>query len=217
LSQGSVKDYFFGKYTLPEIIRPTNFSRLWVLPSAHNANLAAKGVHEWPQRAITFAKDLHAMAVAPPPYHGEKFDWIILDTPTADEYRIRLALAAAHFVVAPAIPSYFASSGLQILLASVDTMQGLMGQYVDLMGCFLTQCNGVNNRTKELLGDTLDALKIRNVQLFETTIPRSPSIETAHLKQKSLFGRSVLSAVARAYDDLVEKEIKSYVSNYSAS
>jgi|GEM_PF-1009890 len=211
----SMMDYFFEKYSLPELIRPTDFEHLWIIPSAQNLNLAAKGVNEWTKQALTFASDLHSPSILPPPYHAAKFDWIIIDTPTTDEYRIRLALAASHFVVAPAIPSPFATSGLQVLLSSVDTIQGLMGRHVDLAGCFLTQCNEVNGRTMELFRDTMDVLRNRGVQLFKTTIPRSQSVETAHLKQKSLFGRAKLSTVAEAYRTLVEKELTPYVNSHT--
>lgn len=211
----SMTDYFFGKHSLAHLIRPTDFKNLWIIPSAHNVNLTAKGVNDWAELAIKFTSDLHDLSISPPPYIAHKFDWIIIDTPTTDEFRIRLALAASHFILAPAIPSSFAASGLQVLFSSIDAMQGLMGEHVQLIGCFLTQCGDINSRTRELLGDTLDALRNRNVQLLKTTIPRSQSVETAHFRQRSLFGRSVLSVVAHAYKELVEKELVPYVNSYS--
>jgi nitrogenase subunit NifH len=53
-------------------------------------------------------------------------------------------------------------------------------------------------------------------QLIKTTIPRSQTVETAHLKQKSLFGGTKLSAVAQAYRDLVDKELTPYVNDHAS-
>ncbi len=214
--QLSMTDYLFDKRPLHELIRPTNFARVSIIPSAHNVNLTARSVNDWATLAIQFAADLHSDKIAPPVYHAPRFDWILLDTPTTDEYRIRLALGASHFVLAPAVPSTFASSGLALMLSSVDTMQGLMGRGVDVAGCLLTQTSELNNRSRELLRDTVDILRNRGVQLFKTTIPRSPSVETAHLKQKSLFGGTRLTAVAEAYKELVEKELTPYVNAHAS-
>jgi chromosome partitioning protein len=215
LEKISITDYFLGVHRLERLMWPTGFDdKIWAIPAHEDLKLTAKGVHEWTDLLLKFAEDLNSPDMRPPLHAGPTFDWILLDTPTADELRIRLALAASHFILAPAIPSSFAASGLDVLLRSVESVKGLMGSGVDVLGCFLTQCNQIKS-VEDLIVGLQDELGLFNARLLRTTIPRSKSIETSHLRQTNLFGRSVLSMVAKAYKQLVEEEMIPYVSSQS--
>jgi chromosome partitioning protein len=207
-------DYFLGQKKLSELILPTKYDNVYTIASTESVKLTGKGVNDWTKSFLAFARDLHAAEVKPPVYEAPSFDWMILDTPTADEYRIRLALAAAHVVVAPVIPGIFGFAGLNALLASVESMKALTGSGLGKKGCFMTYCDSL--KVKSLQGYFEELRPVLNnwhVPLFQNTIPRLPSIETAHINQRSFFrlGRPDLSAAARAYKALGE-EIVSYVS-----
>ena len=162
---------------------------------------------------VRLATYLHASQVKPPVYEASSFDWIILDTPTADEYRIRLALAAAHLVVAPAIPSVFGFAGLNALFASVESMKALTGRGLGKKGCFMTHCASLKVKSLEgYFGELRSVLGSWQVPLFQSTIPKLQSIETAHRNQRSFFQlRNDVSAAAQAYAAL-GKEIVGHVS-----
>ena len=206
-------DYFLGERQLQDLILPTKHDNVYCIASSENVKLTARGVEDWTNEFLRFSRDLHNTLVSPPPYEAQSFDWIILDTPTADEYRIRLALSAADVVLAPVIPSIFGFAGLNSLFASVVSMQALMGRGLETKGCFLTQCDSLEVQSLQTYIGNLRAVLLGwNVPLFQHTIPRLPSIETSHSNQRSFFrGRSDASAAAKAYEAL-GKELKQHVS-----
>ena len=136
-------DYFLGNKPLSDLVLPTKYKNVYCIASHENVKLTARGVSEWTNDLLNFARDANSLALRPPPYEAPSFEWIILDTPTADEYRIRVALSASHVVVAPVIPSVFGFAGLNALFASVESVKALMGSGLGKKGCFLTQCESL--------------------------------------------------------------------------
>src|SRR5262249_52944051 len=93
-------DYFLhrggtGGSSLPQLVRPTEFQNICVIPSHPDLSLAESDLDDWTRIEHQFAEDLHDDAViAPHEVGGSEFDWIILDTPPAMGIATRAALAA---------------------------------------------------------------------------------------------------------------------------
>lgn len=207
-------DYFAGRRRLSELVRPTQFKRVWLIPSDRSLTRSDTGVAAGPEAELRFVRDLHALDVAPPDVLDTRpFDWIILDTGPWMGFLTRSAIAASHYVLAPTAPSAFADMGLTLLLETVSTMQALMGDSIDILGCLVTQWQE-NALNKSLLASVQALLGLAKIPLLKTTIPMDKSnIEKAHLetglgKRKTLLDRRCASA--RAYVSAVE-EVLTYV------
>jgi chromosome partitioning protein len=204
-------DYYLGK-PLYELIRPTQYRNVYAISSDENIKLTSLQVDRWSHHILQFVSDLHGTRIKPPPFEAAKFDWVILDTPTADEFRIRLALASAHFLLIPALPSVFARNGINLTLASAQSVRALIGRPYEIIGGFLTQCASTQVKSlEEQIGVIRQTLAFWGVPLFKNTIPREQKgVESSHLNQRNIF-RSIVrqSSLAVAYEK-VGKELISY-------
>jgi len=203
-----VGEYFAGKRTLAELIRPTDFKGVWLVPSHNDLTNEDKGLAAGPLAELRFARDLHGPDLRPPPVLDQRpFDWIILDTGPSMGFFTRSALAASHSALLPLAPGAFADAGLNLLRRTMSTMQALTGVPITVLGCLITQWrdDAIN---RSLLADVLPELGAVGIPLIGTRIPFDKSnIEKAHLetgsgKKKNLFNHKCASA--QAYTAVVE-------------
>ena len=206
---GQIGDYFSGKRRLAELVRQTQFKRIWLLPSALKLTHSDEGIAAGPSAEVRFARDLHSPDTAPPAsLDARPFDWIIIDTGPSMGLFTRAALAASHSVVMPLSPSVFADMGMELLVETVNTMRALTGHPLGIMGCLVTQWQE-NALNQQLLAKATLALNKANFGLFSTKIPLDKShIEKAHLetgkgKTKGLFNQKW--PAVKAYTSLVEE------------
>jgi len=136
-SDSSLVDFFMRSVPLSQLVRSTRFKHLSLLPSHPDLKMLDTGGGARPDAELAFIAALHDPAVVSP--SGEKFDWIILDTPPAQSFYTRTALAAAHFVLIPSAFDVWALLGINGVLETTRAMQGLMGTGVEPVGCLLTR------------------------------------------------------------------------------
>jgi cellulose biosynthesis protein BcsQ len=88
---------------------------------------------------------LHSSDLVVPPSANESsiFDWIIIDTPPAQSYYTRAALAASDFVIIPTAVEAFAALGISRVLVNVRAMHGLMGRGVKPLGYVLSRSKAI--------------------------------------------------------------------------
>ena len=78
---GHLGEYFAGRKALAELVRPTEFKGVWLIPSDEDMSQEDRGGAAGPDAELRFVSDLHAPTLTPPPVlESRPFDWIILDT-----------------------------------------------------------------------------------------------------------------------------------------
>jgi chromosome partitioning protein len=178
VSAKSLVDYFESRAPLHTLIRPTQMTNLFIVPCSPEARLALGAIKPGPGEELRFAESLHAGDVRPPAFMANgDFDWVIIDTPPDMTYRVRAALAASHFVVAPFEPGPYQSSGLQQLYDTVLAMKGLVRTRPNVIGCVVTrwQDNRHNRDTVALLEQKF--LLPNQIPLFKTRINNDPNVQ----------------------------------------
>ncbi len=184
--------YLSHQCKLADTIRQTDYDHIWLIPADPDLRLIDPGANGFTQSILDFARDIHAPDITPLRHQdlGE-FDWIILDTPTAVEYRIRLALGAAHFVIIPTQVEHFAMSGVNLLKATTEGVHGLVGEKgCRIAGALITDYRGRGNTADEMSdkGTTLrNDLRASGISIFINLIHHHEGIETAH--GKPILGR----------------------------
>lgn len=202
-------EYFAGAYTLADLVSPTKFAPIWLIPSRHQLIHEDRGLTGSGEAELQFARDLLSAQVAPPSaINGRPFDWIIMDTGPWMGFFTRSALAASRYVIVPIAPSVFADMGLEFIVETVSTVRALTGAPLDIMGCLVTQWRAdALNRT--LLVKAEDALALHRIPRIAPEIPLDKTnIERAHIetgqgRARNLFDRRC--AAARAYSDVVNQ------------
>jgi chromosome partitioning protein len=204
--QRHIGEYFTGKRRLVELIRQTQFPRVWLIPSHHDLTLSDKGSAAGPGAELRFVRDLHAPEIAPPPVlDGRPFDWIILDTSPSMSFFTRLALAASHYVLMPLTPGVFADTGEELLRRTIRTMEALTGMDLVLLGGLITQWRD------DALNRQFLAVIERSLHLMGRKVPVDKNIERAHLdtgagKKKNLFDKKC--EAAKAYLEIVDEVVR---------
>jgi chromosome partitioning protein len=211
----TLTEFFSVKRPLAQLVRPTQFDRLAIIPSDAGLQLVHPDMGDWPVEELRFFGALHNEEVKPP-HDTNAFDWILLDTPPAMSLTTRAAVAAAHYLLAPANASAFADPGLRNLFTTVDAMHALMGTHVRMLGIVATQWED-----KAVVEDALAQLQDRllartGIPLLKTKIPHDLKIDQAHLelgegKGRSLF-RITRRGAAAAYERLLQ-EVLEHVDN----
>ena len=208
-------DYFARRAKFHEVVYSTEFKNVWVAPSHTDLRLIHPDLSALPEVEVKFANDLHNQAVRPVPEDGSHFDWVVIDTPPAIGVHTRAALAASHYVVAPAAPSVFAGSGLNQLFEAIDAMSAMSGG-ASVLGCVITQWQDAQVRVDaQTRIETM--LQGSGIKRFKAIIPFDQNIERAHQETMSrgvtLFGLARRPGPgARGYNDLLQ-EVLEYVDN----
>jgi chromosome partitioning protein len=207
-----IGDYFTNKRALAQLIRPTAFKGVWLIPSDTLLTRSDMGISAGPGAELRFARDVHAPAMIPPPVlQAQPFDWIIMDTGPTMGLFTRSALAASHFVLMPMEPSVFADTGPDLLLDTVTTMKALVNQPITLVGCLITQWRD-DALNRSLLTELRSRLVGHGVPIISTMIPLDKTrierayLESAQARKGGIFHRP--SAIAAAYSSAFEEVLQ---------
>lgn len=214
-----LSDYFRGHHSLAGVIRPTRFEGLWIAPAHSDLYRIQFAGADRTQAELNFFEDLRSLKM-----HGENgeplppFDWIVIDTPAGNSYYGRAALAAADYIVMPALAEAYASNGIDETLDLVATMSALT-QDADtwrsrMLGCFVTRWRSGANASEALL-KLQNALEVSlALHLFRERIPLDDRVETAHRGTIGGGGRNIfrlspqMGQAAQAYDRFVEEMLQ---------
>jgi cellulose biosynthesis protein BcsQ len=208
----NIADYFVGAANMAQLIQPTRFNNMWVIPSHSDLRLTHSSVVNWTETEKRFIDALHHDTVAVP-NSGADFDWIIIDTPPTISLQTRSALLAAHFVAVPFTPSDMGRSGLLGLIDTLDDIKGLAAatQQSQLIGCFPVRWRRTAATRADL--DTMQQLAVSaGARIFKSQIADDP---TNSRKITATGAEPRISAIHGAIDDYRElvEEIQIHVSD----
>jgi chromosome partitioning protein len=207
-------DFFTHERALNGLVQKTRFDRIWLLPSNGERLFRLDISSEKRQAAeLAFVRAIHDTTLTTP--DGHPFDWILFDTPASQNFLTRIALASSHYVLLPATVETQAVLGANQAIATIKTMQALMGNGVELAGGVVTRWKK-SAHGEQLLTGLIDILRKNGSHLFEQRIPEDAGIERAHEKtfdHKRIhifnLGKKAGPA-AEAYEGLM-KEVLTYV------
>jgi chromosome partitioning protein len=210
----TIANYLDGHTDLKSLIRPTRFPPISLIPSPANPALwMQRGPN--PDRELAFAADLRAIgsiAAEGNAQQAMQFDWIVLDTPATITLGMRMALAAADYVLVPAYAEPFAISGAPSAVDLTRTMDALLGTRENrILGCVITRWRESANASKDRAALTLK-LGARHVRMLGD-IPLDDKINAVHREliegknRHHFWGNAPLKGAALAYDALAQEVI----------
>ena len=159
-----------GQKTIADVIQPTKWSNLNVIPS--EVDLAGAEL-EFGAREdrLTMIKD----ALAPVKESGA-FDYIILDCPPSLGIVMTSALVATDGVLIPIQAEYLAMDGLALITGSIERVREGVNPNLELNGIVFTMVNSLAKLTTDVMNE------VRNhfgEKVYETTIPRNVRVSEA--------------------------------------
>ena len=207
----TLAEYFSGRSTgVAGLIEATRFDNLSVLAAHSDMHRMDSGGGAHPEQELAFVRALHDPAVSVPQVGGP-FDWILIDTPPAQSFYTRAAIAASHFVLIPIEVESFAVRGIRRVLDTIIAMRNLSGSGGKILGCVITQWRPIPRAQQDKWLNLQAYLKAENIHLFTQAIPFDAKIDGAHLatirgKTQNIFGIGrQLPESALAYLELVKR------------
>lgn len=220
IHERSITEHFTQeRVSLQQLIQPTRFDNIWLLPSDEELNRVEPGGSAQPDSELTFARNLRDPKLGVPAATDESnvtadslapFDYIVIDTPPAQSHFARLALAAADFTLIPLKADSFSVAGINRALTATRTMQALtqtpMGR-----GLLLTQWRAVRSM-RDIFANLEVQAPLLGYPLFDIPIPYDDHIEQAHISLirggvQNVFGWKSSSA-ATAYKKVTEELVR---------
>lgn len=132
------------------------------------------------------------------------YDYIIIDCmPSLGMLTIN-ALSAAHSVLIPVQPQYYAADGLTELLKVVKGIKQRFNPKLEIEGILFTMDNSRYNNSKKNKRAVKDAYGDK-IRIFEDSIPRSEVIAETASEGVSIFSYDIRCNGARSYEILVQE------------
>jgi chromosome partitioning protein len=188
-------DLLLGNARPEQVIKETNFERLFIIPT--NANLAAAEIE-----LVSHNNREHMLKGALP---NLAYDYILIDCPPSLGLLTLNALTAANQLLIPVQAEYYALEGLSQLLSVVQRVRSGLNTQLELLGVVVTMYDGRTSLSEQVYGELK---KYFADKLFKTVIPRNVRVAEAPSYGKPVSDHDKWSKGARAYKQFSKEVLK---------
>jgi chromosome partitioning protein len=172
----TICDVLLEGVAVTDVIQPTPYEQLSLLPSSQDLTLAEVELLNQPEREYRLARALQPVA--------DRYDYILMDCPPSLNILTVNALTAADGVLIPMQCEYYAMEGLTALLATIERIRVGVNPKLALFGILRTMFDPRNNLATEVSGQLMQHFGER---VFRTVIPRN-----VRLAEAPSFGKPAL-------------------------
>ena len=192
----SAADIFLNKTKIKDVIHPTKYEKLFILPS--KISLAEVELGSLNVEAPYLLRDAINQV-------ADEFDTIVIDCPPSLSIFTVNALVAANFVVIPLQAEKFSIDGIKGLQTTIESIKRRINPDLKIMGALVTQLKSNTVLTKTILPVIENYFPV-----FETSISSGVAVGESHLSRQTLMDYSdsakqtkeYLSFVKEVYDGL---------------
>ncbi len=189
----SIYDVLTGEATIAEVVRPTGFAYLDIVPASRDL-VGAEIELVTAERRERRLRD--ALADAPP------YDHVLIDCPPSLGLLTLNALVASDAVLVPLQCEYYAMEGLTALMGTIDLVRAELNPSLQLEGILLTMFDRRTTLASQVASEVRGYFGGR---VFESVIPRN-----VRLSESPSFGKPILlydieSAGAQSYLSLARE------------
>ncbi|QEY35189.1 ParA family protein [Caproiciproducens galactitolivorans] len=192
--ENTVYEVLIGEANAKDVIIPTEFSNLDLLPSS--MDLAAAEIE---LVSLEHRESILKNALVP---FRDQYDFIFIDCPPSLGLITTNALTVADTLLVPIQCEYYALEGLSQLMNTVRRVKRQYNSQLDIEGVLLTMYDGRLNLTQQVVEEVK---KYFPRKVFASVVPR-----TVRLSEAPSFGKPIQyfdksSRGALAYDALAEE------------
>jgi chromosome partitioning protein len=162
----TIYDALIGNASLGEVILTTGIPTLDLAPATQDLTAVEYELFE-EQRGTHLRSILRGPDV-------EKYDYIIIDSPPSLGVLTLNVLVAAHRVIVPLQPEYYALEGITYLMATIDRVKASLNPELTVEGIVLTMWDP-RNRLAHQVADEVN----KHFRVFKSIIPRNVRLSEA--------------------------------------
>ena len=171
IDKGGIKecvyDLLLGNTTIQEVIIPTTFKNLEIIPARIHLSGIELELSQTPGREMIMKKALTDLT--------KEYDYIFFDCPPSLGLLTLNALAAASTVLVPIQTEYYALEGVSQLLNTIRLAQRHLNRSLKIEGIVLTMTN-TTNLSQEVEEEVRNLFKEK---VYKTTITRGVRLSEA--------------------------------------
>ena len=196
--QRSLYNALMNFYPLENIIQETSSRNLFLVPS----HIRLSGADLELSQAMDNRSERLKRALSP---IGQRYDYIIIDTPPSLGLLTINALTACEKLIIPVSTGFFALTGLVQLQETIQMVkQTQLNPGLSILGvlCTFMEHTNVSKDVEKQLRDYFGEL------VFTTIIPKNISLEEAHSNHTHIFTYAPKSQGAQAYKALVKEVLE---------
>ena len=156
----TIYDALIGNAPLRDVIRPTGIPTLDLAPATQDLTAVEYELFETTQRGTHLREILRGPDV-------EKYDYIIIDSPPSLGVLTLNVLVAAHRVIVPLQPEYYALEGITYLMATIDRVKASLNPELTMWD--------PRNRLAHQVADEVN----KHFRVFKSIIPRNVRLSEA--------------------------------------
>lgn len=184
-----LREQEFKKERILEVMQPTEFERLYILPSDITLSDAEIELSSYDDRESILKKILYSV--------NDIFDFILIDCPPNLGLMSVNSLVASEYLIIPMSPGFFSSKGIKHLVDIFKLIKETLNPNLDILGILLTRYDARKNISKEIRENIVAAL---GDKVFNTVIREDVKIEYSQENQKPII---YFYEKCRAHDDYV--------------
>jgi chromosome partitioning protein len=185
---------YFDSVSLQDIVLPTQFEGLDVIPADKNLVAANMDLVDQPERESHLRRKIEGIA--------GKYHYILIDCPPALDLLTLNAMVAAHSVLVPIQCEFFALEGISQLLDTIDRINSSFNHSLAIEGILLTMYDDRTTLTRQVANDLREFF---SEDVFKTVIPRSIRLAEAPSHGKPILYYDIRSKGAEAYIQLAKE------------
>lgn len=174
-TQNGIYDVLINEMPATDALRTTNISGLSLLPADTRLHGAEIELVSKLARERILAEALDNI--------GDRFQFIVLDTPPSLGLLTLNAMAAAHTILVPMQCEYYALEGLAQLMKSVNLVKRHLNVALEIEGILLTMYDGRLNLTKQVADEITG--------VFEKRVYKTMILRNVRLSEAPSFGQTV--------------------------
>jgi len=193
---GDLYDALTGKLSVKDVICPTVFDRLHIIPATQNLAALELELVEHVSRE-TFLKEL----IEP---LREVYDFIIIDCPPSLGLLTLNGLVASDYVLIPVQCEYFALEGISHLVNTLENVRLHLNPRLEIAGILLTMFDKRTALNREVVDN---ARRFFKRLVFQTIVPRNIKLTEAPSHGIPILLYQPNCAGSEAYLDLTKEVI----------
>jgi chromosome partitioning protein len=193
----SMYDVLSGQASFDDIVQPSQLPKLHVAP----ARIALAKL----ESQLVGELDAHFRLKDRIASLGDRYEFVVIDTPPALGLITVNALVAATHLLIPVQSSYFALEGTDDLLETVERIRARANPDLKLLGAVIT----LHDKRTTLARDVQKAVtEVFAGRVFETTIAKSIRLEESPAHRETIFTFAAQSSGAYEYYKLCEEVLE---------
>ncbi|MDH4262691.1 MAG: ParA family protein [Spirochaetia bacterium] len=185
---------FQKKIITGDMVHTTTYDNLFVIPSSIQIVELENSLSGAIDGFFRLSESMRDIA--------KEFQYIILDCPPSLSVITVNALVAATHIIIPLQVSKFSIDGINGLLDVISTIQKRYNAKLKIMGGLFTFYDERTTMAK-MMNDMI----LKKISIFKAKIPRSVSVEEAHMVKRSLYDYAPKNKVTQAYSKMVMEVI----------